>query len=71
MVKKSLKGGKEKRDCRGEREGREEKEEERRKESIEIEEPTLLLFREVFSLNCSPLGMREGERRIETQSSGI
>jgi len=71
MVKKSLKGGKEKRDCRGEREGREEKEEEGRKESIEIEEPTLLLFREVFSLNCSPWGMREGERRIETQSSGI
>ena len=61
MVKKSLKGGKEKRDCRGERESREEKEEERRKESIEIEEPTLLLFREVFSLNCTPLGMREGE----------
>lgn len=54
MVKKLLKGGKEKRDCRGEREGREGKEEERRKESAEIEEPTLQLFREVFSLNCTP-----------------
>ena len=41
---------------------RRKKEEQRRKESVEIEEPTLLLFREVFSLNCTLLGVREGKR---------
>lgn len=59
VIKKLLKGGKEKKN--GARVGAEEKE---RGNSGSVETGTsiiLQLFRDVFSLNCSPLGVREGE----------